>query len=72
MNAAGTTFGSITKNELYELPCVKPQQNVVEAFVDVCSPIFDKQMSIGYEIDTILSLRSYLLPLLMTGQAKLK
>lgn len=72
MNAAGTTFGSITKNELFSLPCVKPKQDVVDAFEKICSPIFDKQMSIGYETEALQSLRSYLLPLLMTGQAKIK
>lgn len=71
MNAAGTTFGSITKDDLHELPCIKPKQEVVDAFEAVCSPIFDKQMRIGKEIDKLQSLTDTLLPLLMTGQATL-
>ena len=72
MNAAGTTFGSITKDDLHELPCIKPKQEVVDAFEAVCSPIFDKQMRIGKEIDKLQSLTDTLLPLLITGQATLK
>ena len=64
----GTTFGSITKNDLYSLPIVKPTNDIVELFERVCSPIFNKQMLIGEEISTLTKQRDELLPLLMNGQ----
>lgn len=67
-NSAGTTFGSITKDELYGLPCVKPNQKVIDAFEKICSPIFEKQMKIGEETEKLKSFKDFLLPLLITGQ----
>ena len=69
-NAAGTTFGSITKEDLYSLPLVIPTQKVIREFDKICSPIFDKQMILGEEIETLIKQRDELLPLLMNGQVK--
>lgn len=68
LNAAGTTFGAITKDELYNLPVVKPSKEILSKYEALCSPIFDKQMNIGYEIDHLIHLRDSLLPMLMNGQ----
>ncbi len=67
-NAAGTTFGSITKEDLYSLPVVIPQQSIIDAYERICRPIFNKQMEIGIEIDSLTSIRDELLPLLMNVQ----
>ena len=69
MNSAGTTFGSITKDELFSLPVVIPTKSVISEFEQVCEQIFDKQMIIGEEINALTKLRDELLPLLMNGQA---
>ena len=69
MNSAGTTFGSITKNELFSLPVIIPTKSVISEFEQVCEPIFDKQMIIGEEINALTKQRNELLPLLMKGQA---
>lgn len=69
MNSAGTTFGSITKDELFNLPVVIPMKYVISEFEKVCKPIFDKQMIIGEEINALTKQRDELLPLLMNGQA---
>ena len=69
MNSAGTTFGSITKDELFNLPVVIPSKYVISEFEKVCKPIFDKQMIIGEEINALTKQRDELLPLLMNGQA---
>ena len=53
-NAAGTTFGSITKEDLYNLPIVIPAKEVISAFDKICSPMFDRQMLLGEEIDTLI------------------
>lgn len=69
MNSAGTTFGSITKDELFSLPVIIPTKSVISEFEQVCEPIFDKQMIIGEEINALTKQRNELLPLLMNGQA---
>ena len=69
MNSAGTTFGSITKNELFSLPVIIPTKSVLSEFEQVCAPIFYKQMIIGEEINALTKQRDELLPLLMNGQA---
>ena len=69
MNSAGTTFGSITKDELFSLPVIIPTKTVISEFEQVCEPIFDKQMIIGEEINALTKQRDELLPLLMNGQA---
>ena len=68
LNAAGTTFGAITKDELYNMPVVKPSKDILSKYEDLCSPIFDMQMTIGYEIDHLTHLRDSILPMLMNGQ----
>ena len=67
-NAAGTTFGSITKEDLYSLPIVIPTKEVISAFDKICSPMFDRQMLLGEEIDTLIKQRDELLLLLLNGQ----
>ena len=69
MNSAGTTFGSITKNELFSLPVIIPTKSVISEFEQVCEPIFYKQMIIGEEINALTKQRDELLPLLMNGHA---
>lgn len=68
VNAAGTTFGAITKDELFNLTIVKPDGDILRKYEAFCSPLFDKQMKIGYEIDRLTHLRDSLLPMLMNGQ----
>ena len=67
-NAAGTTFGSITKEDLYSLPIIIPSDEVIRAFDKICSPMFDRQMILGEEIDILTKQRDELLPLLINGQ----
>lgn len=69
-NTVGTTFGSITKDELYALPVVIPDKSVIEQFEKMAKPIFDKQMKLGEESNRLIALRDKLLPLLMNGQVK--
>lgn len=67
-NSVGTTFGSITKNELYSLPVVVPDDAILMSFEEIAKPIFDKQMMIGHEIEELTQERDALLPMLMNGQ----
>lgn len=72
MNTAGTTFGSITKEELHSLPTYKPLLNVVTKFELLCHPIFERQMLLGEEISSLTSQRDALLPLLLNGQVSVQ
>ena len=72
LNSAGTTFGSITKDELYGLPVVVPSDDVLKLFESASKPIFDMQMNIGQEIEGLTLQRDELLPLLMNGQVSVK
>ena len=67
-NTAGTTFGSITKEDLYNLPVIIPSHEAIRAFDQICSPIFGKQMILDEDIETLTKQRNELLPLLMNGQ----
>lgn len=71
-NDSGTTFGSITKEDLHNLPTIKPQMEVLKKFGAICSPIFDIQMNIGAEIYKLSKQRDELLPLLMNGQVSVR
>ena len=71
-NTVGTTFGSITKDELYALPVVIPDKSVIEQFEKMAKPIFDRQMKLGEESNRLTKLRDKLLPLLMNGQVEVK
>ena len=72
INAIGTTFGAITKDELFNLSIVKPDIEILKRYESFCSPVFDKQMEIGYEIDNLTHLRDSLLPMLMNGQVTIE
>jgi type I restriction enzyme S subunit len=67
-NDVGTTFGAITKDDLFSLDVVIPKLNIVSTFERLCANIFEQQMNIGSEIDILTKQRDELLPLLMNGQ----
>jgi type I restriction enzyme S subunit len=67
-NDVGTTFGAITKDDLFSLDVVIPKLNIVSTFERLCANVFEQQMNIGSEIDILTKQRDELLPLLMNGQ----
>lgn len=71
-NVAGTTFGSITKDELYTLPVVIPPKEIISLFNNKTLSIFNYQLSISKEIQKLTVMRDRLLPLLMNGQVEVK
>ncbi|GAK50850.1 type I restriction-modification system specificity subunit [Candidatus Moduliflexus flocculans] len=68
-NVDGTTFGSITKNDLFSLKVLKPDKQILKQYQNVINPVFEKQNKIELENHTLAALRDWLLPLLMNGQA---
>lgn len=67
-NVSGTTFGSITKDDLFSLPVIIPNEKIVKAFQNILFPAFEKQNKIELENIELASLRDWLLPMLMNGQ----
>ncbi len=67
-NVDGTTFGSITKDDLFTLKVVKPSNEVLEMYHKLINPCFEKQNLIADENQQLSSLRDWLLPMLMNGQ----
>lgn len=71
-NTGGTTFGAITKDDLFSLKVVRPESNVLIQFNAITKPIFDKQNVMAEENQKLTELRDWLLPMLMNGQIKIK
>jgi type I restriction enzyme S subunit len=67
-NSEGTTFGSITKDDLYSLPLAYPDQKNLESYNETVSiynkAIFNRSM----ESLELGHLRNWLLPMIMNGQ----
>lgn len=67
-NVDGTTFGSITKDDLFSLKVIKPSKEVLLQFDKIVNPCFEKQNKLEQENIELASLRDWLLPMLMNGQ----
>ena len=67
-NASGTTFGSITKGDLFSISVVVPNEDILTEFDLVLRSQFEKQNVIGLENKYLSDLRDWLLPMLMNGQ----
>lgn len=69
LDGNGTTFGSITKDTLYETKVVIPNPVLVKSFEEIVQPIEQKIRIIEEENRELTKLRDWLLPMLMNGQA---
>lgn len=72
LDSIGTTFGSITKDDLFGLKVVIPTQEVIDTFNKIGNEIYEKQSKLNEENEELTKLRDYLLPLLMNGQIEVK
>lgn len=71
-NVDGTTFGSITKDDLYSLKVIVPTDNILHRYESVVNPSFDKQNILESQNTQLATLRDWLLPMLMNGQVIVK
>jgi type I restriction enzyme S subunit len=69
-NVDGTTFGSITKDDLFSLKVVMPTINILEKYHIVINSSFEKQNQLELENINLTEMRDWLLPMLMNGQVK--
>ena len=72
LDSIGTTFGSITKDDLFGLQVIIPPKEIIEDFCKIGNGIFKEQSRIDEENTELTKLRDYLLPLLMNGQIEVK
>lgn len=72
INSVGTTFGSITKDDLYLLQLVYPPTELLMEF-DQLVKSFDREIkNRSRQNQELTQLRDWLLPMLMNGQVKVK
>lgn len=72
MNSVGTTFGSITKEDLYSLQLVYPPTELLVKF-DQSVKSFDREIkNRSCQNQELTKLRDWLLPMLMNGQVKVE
>lgn len=67
-NSAGTTFGSITKDDLYSLQLVYPDEKSIKQFDTIVSKYNEKILNNYKQNQQLTELRDWLLPMLMNGQ----
>ena len=67
-NTSGTTFGSITKDDLFGLKLCIPKKEVLERFKKIADPFHEKIVVNSKENQKLSELRDWLLPMLMNGQ----
>ncbi len=69
-NVDGTTFGSITKDDLYSLKVVRPSKEILKLYHELLNPAFERQNQVELENLQLSELRDWLIPMLMNGQVK--
>ena len=72
MDGNGTTFGSITKDTLFDMSIVIPPDEILKCFEKRVKPIESKIEKCEEEIRELTKLRDWLLPMLMNGQARVE
>lgn len=70
LNSVGTTFGSLTKDQLFELTLVYPPTEVLEKFENAASTLDNKIKINTIQNQQLATLRDWLLPMLMNGQVR--
>ena len=71
-NAEGTTFGSMTKDDLHSLQVVCPEPELLKRYDGIVSEYNKMIFTRSLENQDLIKLRDWLLPILMNGQVKIK
>lgn len=72
INNSGTTFGSITKDVLFEMPVIIPTSEIISKFEDITA-LFEGTIHENERQNRELTvIRNWLLPILMNGQATIE
>lgn len=68
----GNTFVNMNKEEFSEIKLVYPKHNVLQEYHALISDKFELVKNKSFENQELITLRDFLLPLLMNGQVKVK
>ncbi|CQD31870.1 restriction endonuclease subunit S [Yersinia mollaretii] len=71
-NSEGTTFGSITKDDLHSLKVIYPQQKILKQYDNIVSEYNKIIFLRSLESRDLIKLRDWLLPMLMNGQVTVR
>lgn len=72
INNSGTTFGSITKDYLFEMPIIIPDDKLIALF-ELQSRLIEQQIYVNeQQTRKLQNLRNWLLPMFMNGQATIE
>lgn len=71
-NSEGTTFGSITKDDLHSLPLAYPSTELLKEYDKIVSRYTKMVFARSMENQHLTQLRDWLLPMLMNGQVKIQ
>ncbi len=71
-NSTGSVFKGIRINDLYSIPILVPEKQIMEKFSETITPIMNMKYRVEKENKELIELRDYLLPLLMNGQITIK
>ncbi|WP_421326111.1 restriction endonuclease subunit S [Aeromonas veronii] len=71
-NSEGTTFGSITKDDLYSLTLACPTPDLLQKYDEVVTNYNEMIFERSLENRELIRLRDWLLPMLMNGQVTVK
>lgn len=66
--ASGSTFKEISASTMRVVPAIVPDDETLQAFTDFCHPLFLQQKKLEAENKSLSSLRSSILPKLMSGE----
>ncbi len=71
-NDTGTTFGSITKDDLFSLKLAYPSEKILQKFDEIILSSHVKILNNSQQSQHLTQLRDFLLPMLMNGQVSVK
>ena len=68
----GSTFREISKEVFSKVPVALPPSEIIQEFKNVINALAERKMQSEDEIHELISVRDWLLPLLMNGQVRVK
>ena len=71
-NANGSTFQEISKTNFRPIPVIVPSKAILDAFVEIASPLFRRIVENLQESQTLAALRDLLLPKLLSGDIRIR
>jgi type I restriction enzyme S subunit len=68
----GTAQANVSGDAIMEFPLIVPPTGLLDAFNNLCRPMFDCILANNAESQTLATMRDYLLPKLMSGEVRVE